>query len=131
MHKIVGLIALVILLGAASPARAGKVTSTMGAYTTGGAALGALLGSGGAIVSYINTGNSFDFVTGAGIGLVAGAGLGYLFGFIDLATGEPEPPVEAEPKAKEEETGGLKLVPAGTLVALGPSGPKVAFRFKF
>ena len=76
--------------------RGGVVGSTLGRYSLGGAGIGALLGSATATVSYLNSRQPFDFLTGAGAGCAVGAGVGLIFGIIDLATMKDEAPAEGQ-----------------------------------
>ncbi len=78
-----------VLLGAWSacrPAAAAQTGALMARYTTGGAALGALLGSVSATIPYLNDKQSFDFVVGGGAGALAGCGVGLILGMVDVAT---------------------------------------------
>ncbi len=69
-----------------SQLQAGKIGGTLGRYSLGGAGIGALLGTATATIPYLQSKETFDFITGAGAGAVVGAGVGFLFGIIDLAT---------------------------------------------
>lgn len=131
MHKMVALILLLSLLAVPTVSSAGKVTNTLGRYSVGGAGIGALLGAGGATITYLKSGDSFDFVTGGGLGLLAGAGLGYLLGVIDLMTSSDDTPTSGSSISNEgsEEKSGLHLLPAGTIIGLTPSSIAVSFRF--
>ena len=138
MRKLNRIVASSILLAAALmpiSSNSGTVTRTLGRYAVGGAGIGAMLGAGAATLSYINTNQSFDFVTGAGLGILAGAGLGYIFGIFDLASSKEkqmQKPAAGEGIDAEADDGGAFVSPAAqSFVAWSPVGPSVAFQFRF
>jgi len=67
-------------------AQAGEVGSKLAGYSSAGAGVGALVGAAVATVPYLQSNNSYDFYTGAGIGLLAGSGIGFILGAIDVAS---------------------------------------------
>jgi hypothetical protein len=77
---------LALFLALATQARAGEVGTKLADYSSAGAGVGALVGAAVATVPYLQSGNSFDFYTGAGIGLLAGSGLGFILGCVDVAS---------------------------------------------
>jgi hypothetical protein len=90
-------LALLALALPAEPARCGEVGGTLGTYASAGAGVGALLGTAAATLPYLQSKQSFDFVTGAGIGMLVGCGAGFALGVVDLANrdddafGDPKP----------------------------------------
>lgn len=80
---------LALILGlclALAPAlRAGEVGSTLGRYSVAGAGVGALLGTVGGTLPFLQSQQPYDFLVGAGAGMLAGAGVGLILGIIDLA----------------------------------------------
>jgi hypothetical protein len=77
---------LVLLL--AARAQAGEVGTKLADYSSAGAGVGALVGAAVATVPYLQSNNSYDFYTGAGIGLLAGSGIGFILGCVDVASDE-------------------------------------------
>jgi hypothetical protein len=113
------LLAAVVLSMAllAGPARAGEVGSTLGAYSSAGAGVGALLGSAAATIPYLQSKQPYDFLTGAGIGLLGGSVAGFILGLVDLAN----PAAEQAQAAK----------PQGLFLALTPRTAQLAWTTDF
>jgi hypothetical protein len=84
MRRLWAVLALVLALAAQS--RAGEVGSKLADYSSAGAGVGALVGTAVATVPYLQSGNPYDFYTGAGIGLLTGCGIGFILGCVDVAT---------------------------------------------
>ncbi len=105
---------LAVLLAAslASPGRAGEVGSTLGKYSAAGAGVGALLGTAAATIPYLQSKQSYDFLTGAGIGLLSGSVIGFILGMVDLANPAPE-----QARAPQVEGLVLSFTPAQAQVA--------------
>jgi hypothetical protein len=85
MRRLLLALPVAILCLTVRPALAGEVGGTLGKYSVAGAGVGALLGSAAATIPYLQSGEPYDFYTGAGIGLLAGAGVGFILGIVDLA----------------------------------------------
>jgi hypothetical protein len=92
------LAALLIAVSLGSPARAGEVGSTLGAYTSAGAGVGALLGSAAATIPYLQSKQPYDFLTGAGLGMLGGSVAGFILGMVDLANPAAEQPQAGRPQ---------------------------------
>ena len=73
-------------LALAARAQAGEVGSKLAGYSSAGAGVGALVGAAVATVPYLQSNYSYDFYTGAGIGVLAGSGIGFILGTIDVAS---------------------------------------------
>jgi hypothetical protein len=86
MRRLWTLLGLVLVLAAATQARAGEVGTKLADYSSAGAGVGALVGAAVATVPYLQSNNPYDFYTGAGIGLLAGSGVGFLLGCVDVAS---------------------------------------------
>jgi hypothetical protein len=77
---------LALALALAARAQAGEVGTKLADYSSAGAGVGALVGAAVATVPYLQSKNSYDYYTGAGVGMLAGAGLGFLLGCVDVAS---------------------------------------------
>jgi len=83
------------------PAWCGEAGKTFAGYALGGAALGALLGSAGATVPYLNDKQSFDFLVGAGGGALAGSVTGLILGIFDVASSKNQSQTTTDLKRTE------------------------------